>query len=886
MTLRGDWNPHFPDRTFMVDSYIRPAYPDPASGTGFDGDALIVIDPAPVEDAYYKSAHRGGPRLYGLALRGCYDDQNLKAKNKAGSAIHGILVDPGVKDVGMDKVTVWRFTGDGLNARNAAAFQLNQVHCVGNDGHGFTWGDAQGTGGGLVDADLFQCYSQGNGGHGYDILNPNAVTMVDCRAEWNDEHGYHITGINYSMVMVGCNTDRNAQDGFHLSTSAGGRFLQLLGCLAKRDGREATDSAGFRVTGTAAEGVVLTACSTSTGRDDDNTGSYSPSYGITTSALNSASCVSVVGGEYVGTAGAFHDEGAVVVRHSGVVSGTHTGSGIVWDKFDVHRLSGAAGTVRDVEFWSRGANVRWALRATAAAESGSNQGSDFALVRYADNGAVLDTPITVSRASGRVTLTTPGMTVNATASPGVNLVQTQAAGQGYAVTGADTASRGFQSQVTGDSVNRFAIGVDGTQSFGPGGSTGRDTSWGRLGAARIGSGDSDIVAGMAGKGLRVKEGTNAKMGTLTLNGATAVQVATTAVTATSRIFLTVQAPGGTPAGVAYVSGRTAGSPSASRESPVTPRPWRGSSWTRRSTLDMRGRVRLVGALAGAAALAPLGVWAWPDQEDDPRAVPTDLRDRDPGATPEARRVYALLAGLENDARRGRATRTVHRPARGAAQRAVQQGVRRLPGHQAARLLLPQGPGHHREAPRFRRAGPGPRLRPARLGGGRGPLLQPRLAELPRRLGVHRGRRGSRGRRVGGPAAARRRLLPPFRHAQGVRDRPGRLPARQRGRAGGPGRLLLPPAVSGQPGEGLRPDAAPQLPRREGRRLVRPGGHRGHLRTPGPPARPGLSRRPPRLPRRPGRAGPAAPVPRDEHGTRARLLVGGPAPGGLPTGCGG
>ncbi|MEU6348934.1 glycosyl hydrolase family 28-related protein [Streptomyces sp. NPDC047072] len=553
VTLRGDWNPHFPDRTFMVDSFIRPAY-----GGVFDGDALIVVDPAPVQDTYFKSAYQGGPRLYGLALRGCYDDQNLKAQNKAGTGIDGIRVTPGVKDVGMDKVTVWRFTGDGLNAQNAAAFQLNQVHCVGNDGHGFTWGDSQGTGGGLVDADLFQCYAQGNGGHGYDILNPNAVTLVDSRSEWNDQHGFHITGINYSLVMVGCNTDRNGADGFHLATSAGGRFAQLVGCLAKRDGREATDSAGFRVTGTAAEGVVLTGCSTSTGRDDDNTGAFSPSYGITTSALNSASCVSVVGGEYVGTEGPFHDVGAVVVRHSGVAAGTQTDTGIVWDKSDVHRLSGAPGTVRDVEFWSRGANVRWALRATAAAESGANQGSDFALVRYADNGAALDTPLTVGRASGRVTLTTPGMVVNATASPGVNLVQTQAAGQGYAVTGPDTSARAFQSQVTGDSVNRFAIGVDGTQTFGPGGGAGRDTSWGRLGAARVGSSDSDIVAGMAGKGLRVKEGTDAKMGTLTLNGATAVEVATTAVTATSRVFLTVQAPGGTPAGVAYVSGRTAG----------------------------------------------------------------------------------------------------------------------------------------------------------------------------------------------------------------------------------------------------------------------------------------------------------------------------------------
>jgi hypothetical protein len=74
----------------------------------------------------------------------------------------------------------------------------------------------------------------------------------------------------------------------------------------------------------------------------------------------------------------------------------------------------------------------------------------------------------------------------------------------------------------------------------------------------VGSTDSDLAAGLAGKGPRVKEGTNAKMGTLTLNGATAVTVPTTAVTASSRIFLTIQAPGGTPAGVAYVSGRTAG----------------------------------------------------------------------------------------------------------------------------------------------------------------------------------------------------------------------------------------------------------------------------------------------------------------------------------------
>jgi len=69
----------------------------------------------------------------------------------------------------------------------------------------------------------------------------------------------------------------------------------------------------------------------------------------------------------------------------------------------------------------------------------------------------------------------------------------------------------------------------------------------------------DVIMSAAGKGLRIKEGgAAAKMGTLTLNGTTEVTVATTAVTANSRIFLSVQEPGGTPAGACYVSSRVAG----------------------------------------------------------------------------------------------------------------------------------------------------------------------------------------------------------------------------------------------------------------------------------------------------------------------------------------
>jgi hypothetical protein len=66
----------------------------------------------------------------------------------------------------------------------------------------------------------------------------------------------------------------------------------------------------------------------------------------------------------------------------------------------------------------------------------------------------------------------------------------------------------------------------------------------------------DIAVNTVGSGLKIKEGTNGKMGVATLSSGTAT-VITTAVTATSRILLTIQAPGGT-VGSVYVFSRTAG----------------------------------------------------------------------------------------------------------------------------------------------------------------------------------------------------------------------------------------------------------------------------------------------------------------------------------------
>jgi hypothetical protein len=66
------------------------------------------------------------------------------------------------------------------------------------------------------------------------------------------------------------------------------------------------------------------------------------------------------------------------------------------------RASGA-GLDAAVNF-STGSSARWQVTKNTSAESGANAGSDLVVSRYSDAGAVIDSPITVSRANGTVTV--------------------------------------------------------------------------------------------------------------------------------------------------------------------------------------------------------------------------------------------------------------------------------------------------------------------------------------------------------------------------------------------------------------------------------------------------------------------------------------------------
>lgn len=80
----------------------------------------------------------------------------------------------------------------------------------------------------------------------------------------------------------------------------------------------------------------------------------------------------------------------------------------------------AAGYNRDF-MWQTGTTLRWVLRCTATAESGSDAGSNLQLIAGDDAGAVIDTPLSIVRAAGgAMTIVRPISLTNTTDSTSIS----------------------------------------------------------------------------------------------------------------------------------------------------------------------------------------------------------------------------------------------------------------------------------------------------------------------------------------------------------------------------------------------------------------------------------------------------------------------------------
>jgi hypothetical protein len=158
------------------------------------------------------------------------------------------------------------------------------------------------------------------------------------------------------------------------------------------------------------------------------TNAEEPFYGVTLSADTSANTVRIGGGVAGGNAA------TLVQIYTGATSTTTTGT--LWTSIDTAgffdhrarmrvrgdasgssaldvgtdtataqfmRFNTAAGNARDIQYASAGVR-RWAIRAEATSESGSDAGSNLQIISYTDAGTAKTTIVDVNRATGVVTL--------------------------------------------------------------------------------------------------------------------------------------------------------------------------------------------------------------------------------------------------------------------------------------------------------------------------------------------------------------------------------------------------------------------------------------------------------------------------------------------------
>jgi hypothetical protein len=120
-------------------------------------------------------------------------------------------------------------------------------------------------------------------------------------------------------------------------------------------------------------------------------------------------------------------------------------------------IDAAAGSARQLVFQTA-SSTRWNLAANATAESGSNAGSDFIVAAYSDSGALLSTPVTITRATGTVSFA--AIPLVGTAAAGDN--STKAASTAYVATalgglGSMASQNAASVAITGGAISGTAV---------------------------------------------------------------------------------------------------------------------------------------------------------------------------------------------------------------------------------------------------------------------------------------------------------------------------------------------------------------------------------------------------------------------------------------------
>ncbi|MFJ1581548.1 glycosyl hydrolase family 28-related protein [Streptomyces sp. NPDC088182] len=288
--------------------YIRPL-------ASFAGDAVIVLlDQALGGYSTISAEHR--------VLNLMIDGQDLAA------TVDGLMAKGNIQNVGLRDFTIRQCTGNGIYCgENEGIFpyswRLHRVMLDNNRGHGLSVQV-------MTDLTMVDCQAIGNFADGFSIANAANSQAIGCRAEWNGNNGWHLTGDwatgtgSGGMLLSGCSTDRNGFNGV-LVDAVGNPPLQIENLLTRRDGRNGGlgggGYAGLNCAG-AELPVIVGLITCYPGTDDNGSQANSPQYGA---RFTDCSYVSVAAGFLHADAAGWSDGGGNTVLRRGLNIGERTG---------------------------------------------------------------------------------------------------------------------------------------------------------------------------------------------------------------------------------------------------------------------------------------------------------------------------------------------------------------------------------------------------------------------------------------------------------------------------------------------------------------------------------------------------------------------------------
>lgn len=217
----------------------------------------------------------GEQRVLNLTL----DGSNVAA------GVDGIQAKGNVQNVALRDVTIRRFPNSGIYCGLEGgiapySWRMHRVMLDNNHAHGM-FGER------MVDLTAVDCQAIGNWSNGWMLQNAANSQMIGCRAEWNGNNGFYLSGDwgngagSGGMLMSGCSTDRNGFNGVYLDCT-GTPPIVISNLMTRRDGRNG-GAGGGGYAGVATNGattpVVIGDWTNFPGVDDGGGSTNSPDYG-------------------------------------------------------------------------------------------------------------------------------------------------------------------------------------------------------------------------------------------------------------------------------------------------------------------------------------------------------------------------------------------------------------------------------------------------------------------------------------------------------------------------------------------------------------------------------------------------------------------------------